>query len=334
MIGTTRWLLAIAAGLVFILTSCGRLGLGSESEDAVSEQAGAGNGLRVAVVAPGAGNDLSSTQSILDGLDAVGGVAEVAVTPGTTRPEDAAAAIRTYAEEGYDLILAHSSRYGDSLPQIAADFPETAFAWGPAVDTFGLHNVSSYTAASDEGGYVLGTLAATMCSRIGVVGPISDGDPGRYVDGFELGAAAGGAEVDVVDVETFGGLEQAAETAQVLVRNGADCLTGTTATAVGAIDVAEQHGLRWFGTHVDQSPAAADGVVVANQIYRWELVLQDLVDDVASGSLGGNIYGIDLDNGGLVVEFANVDTTEEMIQLVSDVTAAVIARQVVTTSDG
>ncbi|MDH3299813.1 MAG: BMP family ABC transporter substrate-binding protein [Acidimicrobiia bacterium] len=333
MIRTTRWMMVVAAGLAFILPACGRLGFGSESQDAVSEE-GAGDGIRVAVVAPGAENDLSSTQSIIGGLDAVDGVAELTVISGIARPEDAATAARTYADDGYDLIMVHSSEYGDFLPEIAADFPEIAFAWGPAADTFGLDNVSSYTAASDEGGYVLGALAATMCSRIGVVGPTEVAEAKRYVDGFKLGAEAGGAEVDVIYAGTFDDVDIAADAAVVLALNGADCLTGTARMTVGAIGVAAREGLLWFGTQSDQTPAAADGVVVASQIYEWEVVLQDLVDDVARGRLGGNIYGIDLENGGLVVEFGNVETTAEMTRLVADVSAKVIARQVATTIDG
>ena len=59
--------------------------------------------LRIAVVAPSASNDLAFTQSIVDAVNVI--VAEnpgteVAITDGTFIVEDAAAAIRGYAEEG------------------------------------------------------------------------------------------------------------------------------------------------------------------------------------------------------------------------------------------
>ena len=37
--------------------------------------------------------------------------------------EDAAAALRDYAEAGHDLVIAHGSQYGGSLQEIAPDFP-------------------------------------------------------------------------------------------------------------------------------------------------------------------------------------------------------------------
>ena len=39
-----------------------------------------------------------------------------------------------------------------SLP----NFPDTAFAWGTSVETFGQPNISAYTTSSDEGAYAMG----------------------------------------------------------------------------------------------------------------------------------------------------------------------------------
>jgi len=127
----------------------------------------AGKPLKIAIVAPSAQNDLAFTQSMVDGIRAVQKERdiELAITDGTFVVEDAAAAIRDYAKKGYDLVIAHGSQYGGSLKEIAPDFPNTAFAWGTSADTFGLANVSSYEAASDEGGYVMGVMAAAMRAK-------------------------------------------------------------------------------------------------------------------------------------------------------------------------
>jgi basic membrane protein A len=118
---------------------------------------------KIAIVAPSASNDLAFTQSIVDAVniikDEMGNV-EVAVTDGTFIVEDAAVAIRGYADDGFDLVIAHGSQYGGSLQEIAPDFPDITFAWGTAADTFGLANVFAYEAASDEGGYVMGVMSA------------------------------------------------------------------------------------------------------------------------------------------------------------------------------
>ena len=331
MIRTTKLLFAVLSAFVLVLAGCG----GSDDDaDTGSGDGGDGEGIRIAIVAPSAENDLAFTQSIVEGVDALTGVAEVQITPGTFVVEDAATAIRDYADDGFDLVIAHGSQYGGPLEEIAKEFPDTAFAWGTAADTFGLPNVSSYTAAADQGGYVLGALAASMCSKIGVVGPIAVGDAKLFVDGFTLGAQDNGADVDVVYTESFSDTQLASETANAFVQNGADCLTGTAQMTVGAIGVAEQSELFWFGTQSDQTSAAADGVVVANQVYQWEVVLQSLVDDIAGGSLGSNVYEIDLDNGGLTIDYGNIDASDDITSTVADASAAVIAGDVVTMIDG
>ncbi len=331
MTRTAKLLFAVLSSFVLVLAACGS----DDGGDTDTESGEGGtDGIRIAIVAPSAENDLAFTQSIVEGVDALTGVGEVDITPGTFVVEDAATAIRSYAEDGFDLVIAHGSQYGGSVEEIAKEFPDTAFAWGTAVDTFGLDNVSAYTAQSNEGGYVLGALAATMCSKIGVVGPIAVGDAKLFVDGFMLGAQDNGAEVDVVYTESFSDTQLASETATAFVQNGADCLTGTAQMTVGAIGVAEQEGLKWFGTQSNQTPAAGDGIVVANQVYEWEVVLQDLVDDIVAGNKGGNVYGIDLDNGGLAIEYGNIDTSDDITGAVADASAAVTAGDVVTTVDG
>ena len=328
---TMLFLVTLLAAFSLVAVSCGD----DEDPAAIAERecdAGTeGEGIRVAIVAPSGENDLAFTQSIVDGVDCLEGVSEVAITPGTFIVEDAGVALRQYAEDGYDLVVGHGSQYGGLIQEIAADFPATAFAWGTAVDTFGLPNVSAYTAASNEGGYVLGRAAAELGSNVGIVGPIEVGDAKLYVDGFRLGAEAGGAEVNVVYIESFADVQLASETATGFVSNGADILTGTAQMTVGAISVAEDEDILWFGTQSNQTGAAADGVVAANQVYRWEVALQQLVDDINDGVLGGSSYEINLENGGLGIEYGNWDVPGDITDLVNSTVEAVIAGDVTTT---
>lgn len=328
---TMLFLVALLAAFSLVAASCGD----DADPAAIAERdcaAGSGGeGIRVAIVAPSGENDLAFTQSIVDGVDCLEGVSEVAITPGTFIVEDAGVALRQYAVDGYDLVVAHGSQYGGLVQEIATDFPDTAFAWGTAVDTFGLPNVSAYTAASNEGGYVLGRAAAELGTSVGIVGPIEVGDAKLYVDGFKLGAEAGGADVSVVYTESFSDVQLASETATGFVSNGADILTGTAQMTVGAISVAANEDVLWFGTQSNQTSAAADGVVAANQVYRWEVALQQLVDDLNNGVLGGSSYEINLENGGLGIEYGNWDVPSSITSLVTSTVEAVIAGEVTTT---
>ena len=104
---------------------------------------------RVAVVMPSAINDLSFSQSIYDALSDIQAELgeenfEFVYSDNLFVVDDAAAALRDYASEGYDLVIAHGSQYGGSLKEIAPDFPETSFMWGTAGDMMALDNLFVY----------------------------------------------------------------------------------------------------------------------------------------------------------------------------------------------
>lgn len=291
------------------------------SEEATGgEDAGSdGEAFRIAIVAPSAANDLAFTQSMVDSVNVLVEESgyEVAITDGTFVVEDAAAAIRGYAEEGYDLVVAHGSQYGGPLQEIAPDFPEVSFAWGTSVDTFGLPNVYAYTTAADEGGYVNGTMAAqiTESGVIGVVGPIEVGDAKLYVDGFVNGVAATAPDVtvNVNYIDSFSDVGLAAEAATAHVANDADVLTGTAQMVVGATGVASSEGIPWFGTQSNQT-ALGEEIVVASQVYHWEVALEPMIESIQGGTLGGEVYTATLANGGLVMEFNDAFGLDPAIQ--------------------
>jgi basic membrane protein A len=220
--------------------------------------------------------------------------------------DDAAAAIRDYATQGYNLVIAHGSQYGSSLQEIAPDFPETSFAWGTTLDTFGQPNIFAYEAASQQGGYVNGVLAATLSksSVIGVVGPIETGDAKLYVDGFKAGVAATNPDiqVNVNYIGSFSDVALASEAATTHISAGADVLTGTAQMVVGAIGKAEESNVLWFGTQSNQT-SLAPSIVVASQVYHWEGIVNEMISLINSGTLGGKSFTADLANGGEVIEF-------------------------------
>jgi len=271
--------------------------------------------LTVAMVAPSASQDLAFTQSMVDSLSALG--IDPQVTDGTFVVEEAAAAIRGYAEDGIDVVIAHGTQYGGSLAEIAPDFPETSFVWGTSSDTQGIENVFAYTPAADQGGYVLGTIAAalTESGTIGMVGPVEAGDAALYVEGFAAGASAAGAETNITYTGSFGDVQLATEAAEAHVAVGSDILTGTAQHVVGAINVASANDIPWFGTQSNQT-SLAENLVVASQVYHWEVALADIFASVESGTLGGEVYELTLENNGLVIEF------NECYDLADDLKAA------------
>jgi basic membrane lipoprotein Med (substrate-binding protein (PBP1-ABC) superfamily) len=298
--------LVVLVLLALVLSACGQIG---------GQSAGGDEVFRVAVIMPSTINDLAFSQSMYGALLAIqeemGGPEkmELVYSEGMFVVDDAAAAIRDYASEGYDLVIAHGSQYGSSLREIAPDFPNTAFAHGTTVDTFvdeGVNNVFAYEAASHEGGYVNGVMAAMLTDSnvIGVVGPIETGDAKLYVDGFVAGVEATNpdAQVNVNYIGSFSDVALASEAANTHVQAGADALSGTAQMVVGAIGVAEENDVLWFGTQASQTSLAPE-IVVANQVYDWTVVLDEIVDLIGQGTYGGKAFVVTLENDGLVMDY-------------------------------
>ncbi|MDY6847130.1 MAG: BMP family protein [Chloroflexota bacterium] len=266
--------------------------------------------LRIAIVSPSSINDFAFTQSIYDAMIALQeeygeDTLEFVYSENLFIVDDAAAAIRDYAASGYDIVIAHGSQYGSSLQEIAPDFPDITFAWGTTVDTFGQDNIFAYEAASHEGGYVNGVMAAMLSESkvIGVVGPVETGDAKLYVDGFVAGVKATDPDIEVLVtyINDFSNVALAAETAETQISAGADVMTGSAQMVVGAIGKIQEAGGYWFGTQADQNPFAPD-TVVASQVYHWEVILREIFDLHRQGTLGGRSFEANLKNGGQVIK--------------------------------
>ena len=321
------WFLTLVVALAMVLSACGAPAepvveepaateAPAETEAAATEapatEEAPAEPFRVAVVMPSAINDLAFSQSIYDALMKIqtemGGPDkfEVVYSENMFVVDDAAAAIRDYATNGYNLVIAHGSQYGSSLQEIAPDFPKTSFAWGTTVDTFGQPNIFAYEAAAQEGGYVNGVLAAmlTKSNVIGVVGPIETGDAKLYVEGFKAGVLATNPDiqVNVNYIGSFSDTALAAEAANTHISAGADVLSGTAQMVVGAIGKAKEANALWFGTQSNQS-SLAPSIVVASQVYHWEVMLKEMIGLIQKGTLGGKSFTANLANGGEVIEY-------------------------------
>ncbi len=270
---------------------------------------------RVAVIMPSAVNDLAFSQSMFDSLTAIkkemgADKFDFAYTDNMFNVPDAAAAIRDYATKGFDLVIAHGSQYGASLADVAPDFPKTAFAWGTAVDTYeskGVKNINAYTVASDQGGYVEGVIAAKLSKSgvVGAIGPVPAGDGQLTILGFVAGAKATNANLKVlppVFTQSFSDAALMSQAAQTMVANGADALTGTSQSVTGAIAVAKDKNVLWFGNQSAQT-SLAPKVVVANQVYDWTPFLRDLIANTKAGKLGGAVMTGTLKNKVLVIDY-------------------------------
>ncbi|MCL4275233.1 MAG: BMP family protein [Anaerolineales bacterium] len=345
------WILTVLLALSLVLSACGSptaapaapveepQAAPETSTEPEAEPAAPAEPFRVAVVMPSSINDLAFSQSMYDALiliqQEMGGPEyfEFVYSDNMFVVDDAAAALRDYATQGFDLVIGHGSQYGSSLQEIAPDFPETAFAWGTTVETFGQPNIFAYEAASHQGGYVNGVLAASLTQSkvVGVVGPIETGDAKLYVDGFVAGVKATDPDitVNVNYIGSFSDVALASEAANTHIAAGADVMTGTAQMVVGAIGVAQENGVLWFGTQSNQSSLAPD-IVVASQVYHWEVVVREIMDLIAAGTLGGKSFVINLGDGSQLMEYNPGYALPADVKVLADQTVQGIIEETIT----
>ncbi|MYE26206.1 MAG: BMP family ABC transporter substrate-binding protein [Chloroflexi bacterium] len=317
----------LLAGLLLVFAV---MGIASLAQDDV---------FRIAALMPSATNDLAFSQSMYDALVAIqeelGEEAfEFTIQDSTYIVDDAAVALRDWAASGeFQLVIAHGSQYGPIVEELAAEFNDVSFAWGTRQDTFGMDNVYSYAAASDEGGYFNGVLAAhlTETGVVGLVGPIEVGDGKLYADGFANGVASVDEEIDVniVFIGSFSDVPLATEAAETHIANGADVLTGTAQMVVGPIAVAVANDVLWFGSDASQDELSED-IGVAFQIYKWDVLLLDMIANIKDGVLGGEYYKLTLENEGLVMEFdKDFEISDELMAAAEETLTGIILGDII-----
>jgi basic membrane lipoprotein Med (substrate-binding protein (PBP1-ABC) superfamily) len=300
--------LILSAAVALAAAACGSSSPGSTSTSSGSQASSSASTLKVALIEPSLRNDLAFSQSMYAALQSLAGPMhlKVSVSDNLFNVTDAGNAMRQYAAEGYNLIIAHGSQFGGTVQQLAPQFPKTSFAWGTAGVTYGLKNVFAYQANSQEGGYVQGYTAALLSKTktIGIIGPIDVGDAHLYVVGFKAGALAADpkATVHASFTGSFSDDTLMATAATSYASEHADVLTGSSQSVVGAIGVAKHDNVAWFGTQWNQS-SLAPSEVVASQVYDWTGVLRQMITAIRGGVLGGATYTITLGNGGEKIAF-------------------------------
>lgn len=226
-------------------------------------------------------------------------------------PADFERVASDYANQGYDLIIGHTSDYSDAALKVAAEYPEVHFAITGA--TSFLPNLAGLNNWTHDSSAVAGYLAALLSETkiVGIIGAFAY--PTQFVahEGFKFGVYKANQEALQADsdaqqvhcLETFTntwfdtGLGFEAGIAQI--DQGADYIYITTSgPGFGVIQAAQQtEKARVIGSFVDLNPFAPD-VVITSVERNVTVPLEAILDDIATGRFTGRDYGFDLTTGG------------------------------------
>ena len=317
--------------VIFLLFSV--MSYAQESELKITEK------VKIALIIPSTIDDMAWSQVMYEGIKAVQkkygeDMIEVEVSERLWNAVDAGSAIRQYASQGFDIVIAHGAQYQSVLDEVAPDFPKTSFAYGTGFAT-NHPNIFAYDPQAQQGAYLLGIMAGlkTKTNIVGIVGPVKSGDAIKYNIGFEKGVKSVNSEaaVRIAYTGSFGDLVAAGEIARTHIKAGADVLSGTAQQCVGAIRVASEfEGVLWLSSDMDQSSIAPQ-TVLASQGYKFDDVIEGIIKYRQEGIIGGKHLELTLENGYLEIVYnpkLAAELTPEMNKVISEAKAKIISEEI------
>ncbi|MGN0157928.1 MAG: BMP family protein [Brotaphodocola sp.] len=265
-----------------------------ETEAAAEEtKAEEGKTYKVAMCLSGASNDMGWCQVAYEGLLSLekNYGCEIAYTENLT-PDDIEAAFADYAANGYDVVIGHGYEFGDPAIEVASQYPDVKFI--VTEGSVSADNVASYVTDCEEGGYVMGMLAAAMSEtgKVGYVGPIQGASLVKIMNGFEDGAKEVNPDIEVMTAWTgsFTDVALGKEAAQAMIDNGADVIGHcANESGNGCITAAKEAGVYATGDSYDQN-ALAPETVLSSSVYHIPHVVELAFEDVLNGEYAGGIY--------------------------------------------
>jgi basic membrane protein A and related proteins len=233
--------------------------------------------------------------------------------------EKAPALLRGYGDDGYDMVITHSSGYAAAIEEVAPDYPDTEFvlfSW--ASDTKGLDNYSAWSMDWDQVGYMLGVVAAlaSNSSSVGVVAGEQIPSTVATVDLIKAGVAevAPDANVAVSWIGSWTDAAKAKELALKEINDGAGFVIPVADTAGAGVQQAAEEsgaGTLTLGEYIDQSVDYPESVVTS-YIVDMQGAFDEIGQAFVDGELNGQIVQMSAATGDLTfTPFKHVDPSVE-----------------------
>jgi basic membrane protein A and related proteins len=233
------------------------------------------------------------------------------------------------ATDNPDLIIGDAFAAEEAVRAVAADNPDTAFAFGSGFEEVA-PNFSVFDNWMQDPAYLAGMLAGgiTESNTVGVVAAMPIPEVNRIVNAFAAGVTEtnDSATVNVSFINSFFDPATAGQAAEAQIAQGADVLFAERA---GVIEVADENDLPVFGMMVDQSDLAPDNVV-ASLVWNMRPTVEALVEMVSTGAYEAqNLAQFSfMINGGSALTEINtdvvVDVPDDLVALVEERQAEII----------
>ena len=254
----------------------------------------------VAMVLDGKIDDNGWNQAGYEGLMKAKEVDGVEVAYSESVPiADYEKALRDYASQGYNFIIAHSSIAKDAVMNTAKDYPDLVFLWTDGDET--LDNLAVIRPMSQGSSYLAGVLAGKMTKSgtVGMVGGIDIPSTHRSYAAFKLGLEATNPDAKLLVnwIGSFLDVSAGKEAAISQIEAGADVIFGNgDGQNIGVLTAAGEKNVLAIGAVRDQF-SVAPNVVLTSVDWGFVNGIPLVIKDYADGKFSGKFYEISLSEG-------------------------------------
>lgn len=196
--------------------------------------------------------------------------------------------LRSYSQQGYQVVFAHSFQFTDAAVKAAGEFPDTLFVVVGSDVTNGT-NLIGVNIDTEQQGFVVGALAA-LISETGKVANIGGVDIPPIRGAIE-GVVAGAAYVDptVTVYSTFTGsfedVNGLKEITYSMMDEGADVgFACANQAGMGLVEAIREQGMMLIGCNTDKYEVAPESTV-NSAVKDGRVMFTYVLDKYMSGNL-------------------------------------------------
>jgi basic membrane protein A len=246
-------------------------------------------------------------------------------------------ALRRFARDGYDPVVAIGFSHGTALERVAAEFPDTRFAIVDMV--VDLPNVRSILFKEHEGSYLVGVLAAMAAGegQVGFVGGMDIPLIRKFACGYVGGAKSVRPDIDVFQNMTgttgaaWNDPVRGGELARGQIARGAEVIYHAAGgTGRGVLQTAADEGKLGIGVDSNQN-ALHPGQVLTSMVKRVDVAVVEAFTDAMNDqwTAGFSVLGLAEDGVAWALDEHNEALiTDEMKAAVEAAREAIISGEI------
>ncbi len=283
---------------------------------------------RVAMVFPGAVNDKSWNQAGFTGLERIKNelgveTAYLEQVPSTDWEES----LRTFASQGFSLVLGHGDQFSEPSKKVALEFPDTKFVVVNGAYT--APNLASIALFDEQVSFLAGVVAAKMSQsgKVGYIGGLEIPPVIRNGKGFEQGAKYVNPDI-LVSLTYLGDFNDAAkgkEAALAMAENGVDVIFYYVDNAMlGIQEAAKGSNVKLIGCIFDQYEMAPE-LILTSAIQDISTAIFEVAKTAKEGKFDGKAYLYGLDSGAIALAPFRENVPADVVEFVNQVQQDIIS---------